>query len=550
MRRQFCLLIYDSFFKTNCTRGTDPLWDVSPLCNVYSSRIRGLEVSCGYSLFRQNIHKRKGSSISTDPITMVSTTGIQSTASTRHPTSLPSTTNIFSNETNKSNILPPTGPKGPKGPIGHRGEWIPVPPVPSNYFFIAINVIAKTVINTHEIDCAKRGGYFDPLELTCHIGPAGPSDGSIFLEPPNAPSSYPEVKQSKAPVRNTNKRQNFVSSKNNSKIVHKNLKENVTIIGTLPRNVTDIKETWKNTSKRLLILYESAKSSKSLVLLNIIGNSCSIVCLVALIGTYFIVKPEFSLMDKNVICLSIFLCLAHVLQLTTVFFSDTIVYCKISAVFLHWSLLMSFSWMSVISYDLFITFTKLKLVRQATKKKRFKRYVIGVCIPCTTIVLVCVFLGIPKSDYTGYGYQGKCFIVKFWANLITFTIPILLMLLINTLLMVVTICKLKAMEKASHRELAQNSNGESARKKVVITALTLKLSVLFGLGWLFGLIGPFVDNTAMQFIFNVIVSFQGSFIYVAFGCHKSLLKRCCKKRVNKHDRQLNPNNQNTKSTSV
>ena len=523
---QVCLLIYNSYFKTNrCTKSTDADQKVSPWCKVNNRKIRDHRLRdapfCDQYSLKQNIKKQNEPSTTARPTTLPSTT-----RSTTQSTTLSSTANMSqSNETKtykhtppmKFIVPPPMPALGKVAPMYITGS------VSSTYFFLAINVIAKTVVNSaFKSDCIKTGGEVvrNSGTLLCRA-----------LVPARSYKKFTIPEEVLTRHRHT--------SKNFSNIIHLELD-----------NITAINETWENNTKQILISYRLPKAPKTLGLLTIIGNACSIVCFVALIGTYLTVKPEFSLMDRNVVCLSIFLFLAHVLQLTTVFFNETVVYCKISAVVLHWSLLVSFSWMSVISYDLFITFTKLRKLHHDTTKKRFKRYAIVVFTSCTIVVLVCVFLGIPNSDYTGYGFQGKCFITKFWANLIAFTIPIILMLLINAVLMIVTIVKLRSMEKASHRALTHNDNKQSSRKKVVISALTLKLSVLLGLGWLFGFIGPFIASGAMQFIFNVIVSFQGTFIYIAFGCHKSLVERCCKRKVTKRDRLLNPSTQNTKSTSV
>ena len=533
---QFCLLIYNSYFKTNrCTKSTDADQKVSPWCKVENRKIRDHQLRdapfCDQYSLKQSIKTHNKPSTTARPTTLPSTT-----QSTTHSTTLASTANMSqSNETKTYEHTPPMPFIVLPQPMPELGrvplKSIVAGSVSSTYFFLAINVIAKTVVNSaFKSECIKTGGEVvrSSGDLLCRRHVLARSY-KIFTIPEDRVFTIPE--EVLARHRHT--------AKNGSNIIH--LKSG---------NITSINETWKNDTKQILLYYRLPEAPKTLSLLTIIGNACSIVCLVALIGTYFIVKPEFSLMDRNVVCLSIFLFLAHLLQLTTVFFNKTVVYCKISAVVLHWSLLVSFSWMSVISYDLFITFTKFRKLHHDTTKKRFKRYAIVVFTSCTIVVLICVFLGIPNSDYSGYGYQGKCFITKFWANLIAFTTPIILMLLINAVLMAVTIVKLRSMETASHRALTQNDNQQSSRKKVVFSALTLKLSVLLGLGWFFGLIGPFIASAAMHFIFNVIVSFQGTFIYIAFGCHKSLVERCCKRKVTKHDGLLNPSTQNTKSTSV
>ena len=150
----------------------------------------------------------------------------------------------------------------------------------------------------------------------------------------------------------------------------------------------------------------------------------------------------------------------------------------------------------------------------------------------TIIVVLCTFLGMLKGDFTGYGYQRKCFIAKLWANLFAFTLPVAIILIFNTSLMIITIYKLRSREKECEQALEQSYNQNTARKKLVVSVLTLKLSVLFGLGWLFGFITGLTSTVApgLQIIFVFVASFQGTFVFLAFGNHKPLFD-CCRNKM-------------------
>ena len=181
------------------------------------------------------------------------------------------------------------------------------------------------------------------------------------------------------------------------------------------------------------------------------------------------------------------------------------------------------------SFDLYRTFKAIQPITSYTKKQRFKFYCIVATLPATIIVLTCVVIGIPHEDYSGYGYQGRCFIAKFWANLFAFTLPVTLILLGSIALTTLTILKLRLQEKKSKQIFSNGNSQAPARKKLIITVLTLKLSVLFGFGWVIGFINGFLLNVSLQIIFNIILSFQGTFIYLAFGCHKPIVNLCIKK---------------------
>lgn len=263
--------------------------------------------------------------------------------------------------------------------------------------------------------------------------------------------------------------------------------------------------------------------------INISGHSCSTLILLVLIFSYFKIKPEFTIMDRNIICLSVFLALSHLLQLTIVFLSKAQTYCKLSAVLLHWFLLLSFSWIATISFDLYRTFKAIQPITSHIKKQRFKSYCIMATLPATIIVLICVVIGIPHEDYSGYGYKERCFIAKFWANLFAFTLPVILILLASIVLTIMTMLRLRSQEKKSKQIFSNGNSRAPVRKRLIITALTLKLSVLLGFGWIVGFINGFLLNVSLQIIFNIILSSQGTFIYLAFGCHKPMVDMCVTK---------------------
>ncbi len=188
---------------------------------------------------------------------------------------------------------------------------------------------------------------------------------------------------------------------------------------------------------------------------------------------------------------------------------------------LHWALLLVFFWITVISCDIFITFTKLRPVDSNHSSQRFKKYLLLVVSASSVIVLVCIFIGIPKQDFSGYGVDGNCFVSKFWANLFAFTVPIVILYLVSMALLVIAITKIYSTEK-QNSEMLSTQNNQSSRKKIVLTVLTLKLSVLLGLGWILGFIDGFVESNALSVCFTIIVSFQGTFVFIAFGHHRKI----------------------------
>ena len=285
-----------------------------------------------------------------------------------------------------------------------------------------------------------------------------------------------------------------------------------------------------NETKNLTILYK-ARNGQSLRILNIFGNSCSIVAIILLIMEYLLCKSQFSLFEKNVTSLVLCLLISHMMQLLITFFNGNQMFCKASGIILHWALLSSFAWVSMISFDIFKTFSKTMRMDTERSKRKYRRYCIIALSASTVVTLICILIGIPTEDYSGYGHKGRCFIGKQWANLASFIIPIGLSLLLNIVLMIVTLVKIHAMQNRAAKTFAgKGSQSSSSRKKVVISFLILKLSVLFGLGWFLGFIDGVTNTTFLPFVYTGIVSLQGFFVFLCFGCHKALLRKLHQKK--------------------
>ena len=336
----------------------------------------------------------------------------------------------------------------------------------TNYFFLAIKVIAKTVIITYEERCRKSNGEYDSVSSTCRI---------------------PIIYNRGANQTNQN-----------------NVSTNYTVVQ-----------------------YEMPSSSSSkrpLFLLSMIGNIFSIVCLIGLLLSYSFMKTSLSTLDKSIMCLSLCLTFSHTLQLTLFWLGKKPRWCKVIGILLHWSLLTSFMWMAVMSYDFLVTFSRLFIATNRQKNRRFRHHFLFATLLPTSITLVCFFLGISKEDLSGYGANGRCFVSKFWANLFAFVVPVALILVMNVTFLTFTVFKIRRMKKNNERALRSN-NSKTKRKKIVIGLITLKLSVLFGIGWLLGFLDGFIRSNILSYMFNVIVSTQGIAVFIAFGDIKNLFEK-------------------------
>eukprot|EP00794_Sanderia_malayensis_P010887 gene10887-12043_t len=405
-------------------------------------------------------------------------------------------------------MIPPRPPTRLPDPVKKTDLVIPVgSQMPSSYFFLAIKVIAKTVILSNERRCHNQNGIFNPESNTCRV-----------------------------PLYDGKLTDDSDTSNKSSRV----------------KNGTD--------KYKIVIFVTPDSISYALKMISIVCNALSCVGLVVLMATYCIIRQRFSLPDKNILSLSLSLCLSHAVQLLIVFFHENYTFCKTTGILLHWALLLVFFWMAAMSFDFFITFAKIRMPNADASNARFKKYLVVVVTTASIIVLACMFIGIPDQDYSGYGINGVCFVSKFWPNLFAFAIPVALILLANVGLLSATIFKLRALREASNKVLsAPNNQGSNSRKKIVLSLLTLKLSVLFGIGWILGYIDGVVKSEALKVCFNLVVSLQGTFVYMAFGSHKKMFAklRCMiiKSNTSEHSNKLltfssNKSSPQTKSTQL
>ena len=448
--------------------------------------------------------------------------------------------------------LPTKEPMEPTTPTDSE-RFLP-PPI-TNYYFLAVGIITRTVKLSHARWCHIRNGVFDIEKLACKLPmsknedrlPLSDSGNRKHVETESDTPSKQEDLTATTMIPST------AIFRKKSHLFSRNIKSGPFINSTWfnNRNMTRFNysmtthepqyTTWLNRtmvwSNSTVIYFTNPAWWKAVKIINISGHSCSILCLFLLIITFFLLKAEFTLMDKNLLCLSTSLLFAHLLQLNMVFFSAIPMFCKWGAVFLHLSLLVSFMWIASISFDLCITFKGNTRITPHIKNERFKKYFTVVYGLSGMIVVVCVAIGLPSEDFSGYGDQGKCFVVKFWSNLLAFTVPIVIILLASVILTVLTIYSLYSEQKRNYRALSNGTSGASARKKIIFTALVLKLSILCGFGWLIGFINGFFASVPLSVMFNIIVSLQGTFLYLFFGEQKSLVKKCFMKMQHQHQRE-------------
>ncbi|KAL9970468.1 hypothetical protein ACROYT_G022846 [Oculina patagonica] len=245
-----------------------------------------------------------------------------------------------------------------------------------------------------------------------------------------------------------------------------------------------------------------------------IGCTISMISLILLLGIYIAVAELRTLPGKNLISLSCSMLLYH-----TVFFlsgqTDRPNLCMTVSVLLHYFLLSSFCWMGVMAFDVAKTFGRkgqAACSRSDDSTKALIKYSIFAWTTPAVIVITSVTLD--RTDTVNIGYAGVfCWIANGKALLVVLGVPVALILMFNFVALSFTMFSIWKVQKVTRR-VADQSNQTS------LPILYIKLSSALGFTWILGFIVPFAQVEFLPYLFVILNSLQGFFIFLAFVANK------------------------------
>lgn len=247
----------------------------------------------------------------------------------------------------------------------------------------------------------------------------------------------------------------------------------------------------------------------------IIGNGIGFVFLGTLFTTYYCFKELQTSYGKCIVILSLIIIVKNVIQFASFLTSKQETACKFVALSCHWLILSMFCWMASIAYDLLATFSRVRIPSPIAQRRKFRAYQIFSFLSPTVIVTACVAVELISKN-TIYGSNGICFVTNYWANIASFVVPVGIILLFNITCLASTIYFIRRANSKSQCLFPT----EEKRPSLSFTVLTIKLSLLLGLGWVIGYVGGILQSAFLLYTFLFLDSFQGVFIYFAFCCNR------------------------------
>ena len=273
----------------------------------------------------------------------------------------------------------------------------------------------------------------------------------------------------------------------------------------------------------------------ALSIVTVICIGISIICLVIRITLQYCVSSFRNRSGRLQLQLTIAFLIAFVMLIVGVFLSDFSEACTTAAILLAYGFLAAFIWMNIIAMDTWLVFRPSAAFIRADDENRSLvfHYLLGWGIPLLLVVISIVLNYTNMDEKFNPEFGGsRCWYTQRYAMLLCFGLPIALSILLNITLYIWTSLNL-------HR--AFKSGTDVIKRKRYNFFVFVKLFILMGITWIFGFISAFTDQIVIDFIFVILTSLQGLFLFISFVCNKRVLsdiKKTTKSETSNSGKQI------------
>ncbi|KAK9304842.1 hypothetical protein QLX08_003910 [Tetragonisca angustula] len=261
----------------------------------------------------------------------------------------------------------------------------------------------------------------------------------------------------------------------------------------------------------------------ALQIITYIGCIISVVCLVLAILTFQLfrgLKSDRTTIHKN---LCVCLLIAEILFVCGIGQTNQRIVCGIVAGLLHFFFLCAFAWMFLEGFQLYVMLIE---VFEAEKSRLRWYYLVAYGAPLLVVAISCII------DPLSYGTDRYCWLRADNYFIFSFVGPVILVILANLVFLSMAIYMMcrhanttVAMKSKEHSRLA------SARAWL---RGAIVLVFLLGLTWTFGLLYLNQESVVMAYIFTILNSLQGLFIFVFHCVQNEKVRKEYRKFVRRH----------------
>ncbi|CAM4693229.1 unnamed protein product [Caretta caretta] len=241
-----------------------------------------------------------------------------------------------------------------------------------------------------------------------------------------------------------------------------------------------------------------------LFLVSHVGLALSLLCLFLTILTFLLSR---SIRNVNTsihlqLCLCLFL--ADLLFLTAVDSPSHQLACAIIAGLLHYLFLACFAWMFLEAVVLFLTIRNLGVVNYFSTHSPKMRHLSLFGYGFPTLVVAVSAAVMPQ----GYGRQENCWLSMEKGFIWSFLGPVCVIIGINSVLFALTLWMLQ-------RKLSRlNTDVSTLKDTRLLTFKAIAQVFILGCTWIFGILQVGPAATVMAYLFTIVNSLQGAFIFL------------------------------------
>ncbi|XP_027632571.1 adhesion G protein-coupled receptor E2-like isoform X2 [Tupaia chinensis] len=243
-----------------------------------------------------------------------------------------------------------------------------------------------------------------------------------------------------------------------------------------------------------------------LIIITYMGLGLSLLCLLLAALTFLLCRAIQNTSTSLHLQLSLCLFLAHLLFLTAINQTKSKVLCAIIAGALHYLYLASFTWMLLEGLHLFLTARNLMVVNYSSVNRLMKwlMYPVGYGVP---VVVVAISAGARPCLY---GTSTHCWLNPEKGFIWAFLGPVCTIFSVNLAFFLMTIWLLKS--KLS----SLNSDVSTLQNTRMLTFKALAQLLILGCTWCLGLLQVGPGAQVMAYLFTIINTLQGVFIFLVY----------------------------------
>ncbi|XP_047294688.1 adhesion G protein-coupled receptor E2 isoform X18 [Homo sapiens] len=262
----------------------------------------------------------------------------------------------------------------------------------------------------------------------------------------------------------------------------------------------------QNLSSPVTFTFSHREEDPVLTVITYMGLSVSLLCLLLAALTFLLCKAIQNTSTSLHLQLSLCLFLAHLLFLVAIDQTGHKVLCSIIAGTLHYLYLATLTWMLLEALYLFLTARNLTVVNYSSINRFMKKlmFPVGYGVPAVTVAISAA------SRPHLYGTPSRCWLQPEKGFIWGFLGPVCAIFSVNLVLFLVTLWILK------NRLSSLNSEVSTLRNTRMLAFKATAQLFILGCTWCLGILQVGPAARVMAYLFTIINSLQGVFIFLVY----------------------------------